>query len=126
MSMYVEELMSMKMVCALAIGFVLLASVIIADQVDWKAQADFYTSNYPYSSSNEKAQMLIASMKQAGEKPYVVEKVYRVKVLYVYDSSGKLIFPVKEMIKKKSGNFKGVDSTLKELDLFGKKGKDKR
>ena len=66
-----------------------------SEPISWVDEAGFYDSNYPYSTKNEKAKMLYSAMIKNGEKGAILaKKIYRVKVLCVYNNGIK-IWPVK-------------------------------
>lgn len=64
-------------------------------------RAGFYDSNYPGLSSNERAKGLMRQLDYE-KRPYTSEtKTYKIKVIYVYDSLGRQIFPRKERYEEK-------------------------
>ena len=72
-------------------------------RTDWEQQAEFYGSNYPDCSRNEKAQLLMDSMTYEKESFTTTTKEYKVSIIYVY-WDGKQIWPLKDYrTKKKSG-----------------------
>ena len=62
---------------------------------NWYQQAEFYTQVYPECTNNQKALMLIEDMEREGCNYYINRKIYKIEVIYIYDDSGRQIWPVK-------------------------------
>lgn len=63
-------------------------------RINWKQQAEFYRDNYPKCSNNQKAEMLMKSMDYYNDKYNREDKVYKVKVIHIYDEQHKQIWPI--------------------------------
>lgn len=92
------------------------------DPVDWKQQAEFYRDNYPDSTQEEKAKMLMESMKKHNDKYTTTTKMYTVTVTQVFDNAGLQIWPVNNIEPRGAGQLSKFADTMTELgDTVGTK-----
>lgn len=97
-------------ICVVLLIFIILAYITSQADTNWKAKADFYSSNYPEYTNNQKAKMLASEMEDAGEKFEVIKEYYKIELLYIYQHGIRIWPPYDSMLEK-----------YKELDYLGKK-----
>ena len=77
------------------ISFIMSGCACADIQNSARDQAGFYSDNYPKLTSNEKAEQLMKQFDN-DRTPYTAKKkTYKVECIYIYDYSGRQIFPEK-------------------------------
>ena len=116
---FVEKLGS---TVVLTIGFFLLCNTMAgaSRKPNWYAQAEFYSTNYPNHTNNEKSTMLVSDMKKSNESFEIVKKYYETELVYIY-KGGVRIWPPHDCMVEKYENLKFLNRKMiiyKEGNIF--------